>query len=108
MSSTTLSEPAVIVPVPLQHPVKRGETEISSVSLRKPKAGELRGLTLQALGQSDVASLITLIPRISDPSLTQPEVEALEVVDLTAIGSVVFDFFLTADQRSKISEMLGS
>ena len=32
--------------VKLETPIKRGETEITVVKLRKPKAGELRGLSL--------------------------------------------------------------
>ncbi len=94
--------------VTLENPITRGELKIESVTVRKPKAGELRGLTLQAIGQSDVGSLITLIPRISEPALVQQEVEALEVEDLAAFGSAIFDFFLTSGQRKQISEMLGS
>lgn len=94
--------------VPLENPIKRGETSIASIVLRKPVAGELRGLSLQAIGQSDVTTLITLVPRISEPPLVQHEVEAMEVEDLSAIGSAVFDFFLTPLQRAKVQELLGS
>jgi hypothetical protein len=93
--------------VTLEHPVRRGETVIESLTLRKPRAGELRGLSLQSLGQSDVNQLITLIPRISEPPLTLQEVEAMEIEDLSAIGEVVFNFFLSSDQRQKIETMLG-
>lgn len=94
--------------VPLENPIRRGDTTISTVKVRKPRAGELRGLSLQAIGQSDVNALLTLIPRISDPVLVDHEVAALEVEDLAAFGSAIFDFFLTAGQRQKISELLGS
>jgi hypothetical protein len=93
--------------VTFENPVRRGETLIESITLRKPRAGELRGLSLQSLGQSDVNQLITLIPRISEPPLTLQEVEAMEIEDLSAIGGVVFDFFLSSDQRQQIETMLG-
>ena len=93
--------------VTLENPIKRGELEIREVTVRKPTAGELRGLSLQAIGQSDVNSLITLIPRISEPVLVTHEVEALEPEDLSEFGSAVFDFFLTAGQRQTIATMLG-
>ncbi|MCW2370190.1 phage tail assembly protein [Sphingobium sp. B11D3D] len=91
----------------LENPIKRGDTEIRRVDLRKPKAGELRGISLQALGQSDVQSLITVIPRITMPPLTEPEVANLEVEDLAAFGNVIFGFFLTPAQRQRIEESLG-
>ena len=103
-----MSAPVTMKTVPLENPIKRGETSILEVTLRKPKAGELRGLTLQAIGQSDINSLITLLPRISEPALVQHEVEALEVEDLAALGGAVFDFFLTSGQRTQIATMLGT
>ena len=93
--------------VPLENPIRRGDKEISQVTLRKPRGGELRGLSLQDIGQSDVNALITLIPRISDPTLTVQEVENMEVEDLAAMGSAVFDFFLTPAQRKQIETALG-
>jgi hypothetical protein len=93
--------------VTFENPVRRGETLIESITLRKPRAGELRGLSLQALGQSDVNQLIALIPRISEPPLTLQEVEAMEIEDIGAIGSVVFDFFLGTEQREMIETILG-
>lgn len=92
----------------LEMPIVRGETEITRVDLRKPNAGELRGLSLQDLGRSDVNSLLALIPRISTPSLVAPEVEKLSVEDLASFGSVIFDFFLTPAQRAQIQAALGS
>ena len=34
--------------ITLSDPIKRGEQVIAQVTLRKPRAGEMRGLTLQA------------------------------------------------------------
>lgn len=55
--------------VELDEPIKRGETEITRVTVRKPKSGELRGVRLQVLMEMDVISMTEVLPRITDPSL---------------------------------------
>ncbi len=80
--------------ITLEQPIKRGETEIASVELRKPAAGELRGLNLTDLLQMDVVSLQRVLPRISAPTLTEAEVAALDPADLMQMGAVVAGFLL--------------
>ncbi|KFA28137.1 tail protein, partial [Xanthomonas vasicola pv. vasculorum NCPPB 1326] len=48
----------------------RGEQTITQINVRKPGAGELRGLKLTDVLQLDVTALATLLPRISSPTLT--------------------------------------
>lgn len=84
--------------VSLHTPVKRGETEINEVALRRPMAGELRGLKLADVAQLDVGAMIELIPRISVPSLTGDEVAALDVADLTALSIEVGSFLVPKPQ----------
>ncbi|MDT8758250.1 phage tail assembly protein [Sphingomonas psychrotolerans] len=92
--------------VTLATPVKRGETTIADLMLRKPTAGELRGLNLSEIVSSDVTAILTLIPRISSPPLTQPEADALEADDLTEIGGVIRGFFMTRVERETLEAML--
>lgn len=80
--------------VPLDTPIKRGEKEITAVTLRKPLAGELRGVSLTALLQMDVDALTTVLPRISDPTLTTHEVRAMDPADLVQMGGAVAGFLL--------------
>lgn len=89
----------VIKTVPLDAPINRGETTIAEVKIRKPMAGELRGLSLVELGQLNVNALASLLPRITMPTLTKPEVEALDPADLLAMGGVVGRFLL---QKSRL------
>ena len=51
--------------IQLDTPIKRGKTEITEIVLRKPQSGALRGTRLQAVMEMDVASMMTVIPRIS-------------------------------------------
>ena len=95
-----MTEP-VIKTVPLDTPISRGETTIGEVKIRKPMAGELRGLSLVELGQLNVNALASLLPRITMPTLTKPEVEALDPADLLAMGGVVGRFLL---QKSRLTD----
>lgn len=74
-----------------------GEEKIAAgttVLVRKPGSGELRGLALQNLLQLDVASLQTLAPRITSPVLLKPFVDAMAPSDLLQFGTEVIDFLL--------------
>lgn len=92
--------------VPLATPIIRGETVINSITLRKPRAGELRGLTLQDLITSDITAVLKVIPRISDPVLTPPECDNLDPGDLTLIGGTIRGFFMTTAERQAMDAMI--
>ncbi|WP_333882856.1 phage tail assembly protein [Sphingobium yanoikuyae] len=88
--------------VTLNTPIVRGETTIEKLTLRKPKGGELRGLTLQEILQTDIGTIITLVQRISDPILIKDEADNLEADDLAEIGGVIRGFFMTTAERKAI------
>ena len=69
------------------------------MNLRKPAAGELRGVALADLLRLDVAALITVLPRITSPTLTPQDVSGLDLVDLTALGTGVLGFFMSKADR---------
>ncbi|WP_409269676.1 phage tail assembly protein [Pseudomonas sp. KCJK9044] len=87
--------------VELDTPVKRGESTIAVVTLRKPSSGELRGIQLSDLLQMDVGALIKLVPRIS--LLTEGEVRAMDPADLVAIGVKVTGFLLQKRTKTDAS-----
>jgi len=97
--------PTLSPPVELDTPVKRGEQEIAKVQVRKPMAGELRGLSLVDLAQLDANALFKLLPRITLPTLTAPEVQGLDPADLLALGAEVSGFLL---QKAARPESLGA
>ena len=78
--------------VTLEKAVKRGEQEIIEVTLIKPQAGTLRGVSLAALANSEVDALIKVLPRMTAPSLTEQEVGALDLPDLVALAGKVVGF----------------
>ncbi|ELY5838445.1 phage tail assembly protein [Cronobacter sakazakii] len=78
--------------VTLVNPIKRGEQEISTLTVIKPNAGTLRGVGLAALANCEVDALIKVLPRMTYPNLTEQEVIALELPDLLALAGKVVGF----------------
>lgn len=85
--------------VTLDTPITRTGGDITAINLRKPTAGELRGVQLGALLQMEVGALLTVLPRITQPSLTVQELAAMDPADLLQIGVEVAGFLLTKAQR---------
>ncbi|MGE4323543.1 MAG: phage tail assembly protein [Sphingobium sp.] len=92
--------------VTLSEPILRGDTRIERITLRKPKGGELRGLSLQDIITTDIGAIMEIIPRISDPILIRDEVEQLEAADLAEIGGVIRGFFMTAAERKAVENYI--
>jgi hypothetical protein len=83
----------------LETPVQRGDNPITSVTVRKPKAGELRGTQLVNLLNMDVGALEIVLPRITTPTLTRQDVSNLDPADLTQLGMEVTGFLLTRQAK---------
>jgi len=96
--------PAASVPntITLDVPIQRGSNAIAEITLRKPNAGELRGLSLQRLHQADADELLKLLPRITMPSLTPHECAQLDPADLSEAGGVVISFLLKKAVRDAV------
>lgn len=78
--------------IDLDQPIKREGQTISSITLRKPAAGELRGLHLINVLNMEVDTLATLLPRISSPTIHKPEALAMDPADLLAAGIEIAGF----------------
>ena len=50
----------------------------------------------------DVAALITVLPRITTPTLTAHDVGQLDLVDLTAIGTEALGFFMSKADKANL------
>lgn len=82
----------VFVEVSLSEPLTRDDKTISTITLRKPNTGELRGTKLLDVMQMDVAALTTIIPRISEPAITEADIAIMDIADITAMGLEVTAF----------------
>ncbi|HHL2561144.1 TPA: phage tail assembly protein [Yersinia enterocolitica] len=85
--------------ITLDVPIIRGNTTITEVTVNKPNAGALRGVRLQALMETDVDALIRVLPRITTPNLTVPEVNNLDPADIYALSQALALFFLPNSVR---------
>ncbi|HAI0063241.1 TPA: phage tail assembly protein [Escherichia coli] len=72
--------------------ITRGEQVITDVTLLKPTAGTLRGVSLASVANTDVDALIKVLPRMTMPSLTEQEVAALELPDMLSFAAKVVGF----------------
>ena len=85
---------------------ERGNDTITKVRLRKPTAGELRGISIQDVMRGDTGTIITILPRISDPVMTANDAESLEAQDIAEATGAVMGFFMTSAQRQIIEQMI--
>ncbi|PTQ90274.1 phage tail assembly protein [Agitococcus lubricus] len=87
----------------LDTPIKRGQQTINEVTVRKPNAGELRGLSLSSLLTLDVNELGKLLPRITTPILHEPDIQQLDPADLVELGTGAISFFVKKDKQEALS-----
>ncbi|MCE6962848.1 phage tail assembly protein [Enterobacter sp. MW07] len=83
----------------LEKPLKRGDQEVKEITLIKPTAGTLRGVSLAAVANSEVDALIKVLPRMTAPMLTEQEVAAMELPDLVALAGQVVGFLSPSSAR---------
>lgn len=98
--STPAAQDPNLRTITLDEPIQRGEQKIHTLTLRKPKSGALRGVSLAALVNIDVLALQTVLPRICDPILTAQEIAQLDPADLIAAGAAVASFFMSKAERA--------
>ncbi|MDR5776677.1 MULTISPECIES: phage tail assembly protein [unclassified Caballeronia] len=91
----------------LDTPLVRGEQTITTVTLRKPKSGELRGVSLSDLVNLDVAALSKVLPRISTPTLTEHDVANIDPADLVELGGIFAGFLMSKAVKSKLESLKG-
>ncbi|HGT9288368.1 phage tail assembly protein [Enterobacter kobei] len=96
INETTMNESENPYIVTLDSPVLRGEQKIEKVTVAKPNAGTLRGVSL---AQSDVDALIKVLPRMTSPALTEHEVARLDACDLLSFAGKVIGFLSPASAR---------
>lgn len=87
--------------VTLDSPIVRAAGNIEKLSIRKPQAGELRGLSLVEVSQLNVDALTKLLPRLCIPQITEVEVRQMDLADLLQCGAEIGNFLLPNSMRSE-------
>lgn len=88
-----MTAPVTLATVTLSTPIAREGGPVEVINLRRPSAGELRGLSLVDVTKLETDAMFKLIPRISSPFLTEAELAALAPADWLAIAIEVAGFF---------------
>jgi len=93
--------------VELSAPIVRGDVTIETLNIRKPTAGELRGgLSLADFIGTDIGAILKVLPRITEPPLTEDECHNLDLSDLSEIGGTIRGFFMTKAERAMMDKMI--
>ena len=79
--------------ITLRTPIQRADdTVLETVTLRKPTAGDLRGLMLAQILTLETDTLNQLLKRISD--LTERDLLNMDPLDYTTLATHVLTFFV--------------
>lgn len=81
-------------PIELESPIQRGSSVVSSITLRKPDAGALRGIVLSDLLRMEAGAVADLLPRITEPPLLAHEVARMDAADLMSCAVEISNFLL--------------
>ncbi|CDH34525.1 phage tail assembly protein [Xenorhabdus bovienii] len=72
------------------------------------QVGALRGLKLFDVMTSDVNSLITLLPRVTYPRLSEADVATMPIRDFTELAAAIADFLAPTSPTDETNEPAGS
>lgn len=86
--------------VTLGYALMRGEQEIKTISFRKPVTGDLCGLTVTQLLNTDVDQMSAFLPRITTPSIMASEIEKLPVSDFLNLSMKALGFFTESPSQT--------
>jgi len=87
--------------VELTTPLQMGDKEVNKLTLRKPAAGELRGIKMLDILQMDPAAHAVLVPRICEELVDAQQFWQLDATDLMSVIGSVVSFFASPDMDSQ-------
>lgn len=82
----------------LDAPIINGKNIIESLTLRKPLAGDLRGVKLMNYAEMDINSMAKVLPRICEPLITEQDVYKLDLIDFLKIAEAMASFLTPKSQ----------
>lgn len=88
--------------VTLDHPIKRGQEEIKTITVSKPFGAHLRGLSLAKLvNEADYDQFSALIPRVTMPNITKADIDNgdLHPSDFLQLSQEITGFFIPSRMR---------
>lgn len=92
----------------LDQPIKKKdgdkEIEITSVSVREPKTGELLGLGLSVsqIMNANIDHVTKIIPLVTNPMLDASDISQMSLGDVVAISNEIVGFFYNSQMREAL------
>ncbi|MFT8555401.1 MAG: phage tail assembly protein [Zymomonas mobilis] len=86
--------------VKLGYALIRGDQKFENIELRKPVTGDLRGLSVTQLLNTDVDQMCKFLPRITTPALMPSEIEKLPVGDFLSLAMKSLGFFTESQSQT--------
>jgi len=86
--------------ITLDQPIKRGDDEVTKVTMSEPLGGTMRGLQISMIQAGDVSANMKLIPRITNPSITEAELDAMPGRDIMKLTMAVVGFLLSPEDAA--------
>jgi hypothetical protein len=102
LSPTMMSEGVVELEKPIRLKGGGPEEVVKSLSLRKPGAGELRGLQVRMLKSGSVDQMLALIPRLSMQAIDADSLRQASMTDFANCVAAVINFLLSRSQRASL------
>ena len=96
MSETTTRK------ITLAAAVKVDGKETREITLRCPKAGEVRGLMLSQVLAMETGAMLRLLSRITQPPLSEAQLGDMTPADFMALAGEAVLFFVSPKQRAEI------
>ena len=107
MSEPSQPKAATVAKITLLEPIERESGPVKELTLRKPRAGEMRGLSIKDLMNAETSAVITLTPRICDPFITDHEASMLSAEDFAEVAGTIVGFFMSPAQKAILQAMAG-
>lgn len=79
--------------IPLSTPIPYGSATLAELTLREPKAGDLRGIQLRDLNVADVDTTLRLAARLSTTAVVAEQLAELHPYDLSQLTVAIAGFF---------------
>jgi hypothetical protein len=101
-------KPGKFATVTLAEPIVRAGGDVTVLTLAKPLGGALRGFKIPDVVNGDWNTIAAMLPRITTPPIVSHEIDTLESEDIAEITGTIIGFFMTATDKARIAQMMGS
>ncbi|TRD18400.1 phage tail assembly protein [Palleronia caenipelagi] len=90
--------------ITLSAPVTVDGAEVTEITLREPRAGELRGLSMTQIAQMEAGQMMRLLPRITQPPLSEAQISALSLRDFFGLSAGAASFLVSPEDLKALKE----